>query len=96
MLRYTKDPQDKLDYGHRWQKWLRQDNGTVDVIVSSTWSRSGPDTALTIVDNYFDAQVTGVWLSGGTLNADYRVTNHIVTAAGREADRTMTVHIEEK
>jgi hypothetical protein len=37
-----------------------------------------------------------VWLSGGTEGVTYTVTCHIVTAAGREEDRTMTFTMEQR
>ena len=34
---------------------------------------------------------TTVWLSGGVAGQSYSVVNHIVTAAGREEDRTIKI-----
>lgn len=95
-MRVRKDPDAVLDYGFDWSAWLRQNNGSVDSITDSSWTVDGPDSDLTAGDDWVDTGVTGVWLSGGTVGATYRVTNHIITAAGREDDRTLAVRIEQR
>lgn len=96
MRRHTKDPQDVLDYGLKWKDWLKQYDGSTDSILSSAWSYTGPDEALTLDGDYLDDEVTGVWLSGGTVGKTYIVTCHVVTAGSREADRSMAIRIEQK
>lgn len=92
----TKDPQAKLDYGLDWALWLKQRDGTTDVISSAAWSVSGPDSALVTSNPYRDNTVTGVWLSGGTVGATYTATCHIVTVAGREDDRSLKVKVQQR
>jgi hypothetical protein len=92
----VKDPAAVLDYGLDWTQWLRQNDGSVDVIATSSWSISGPDSALVKRSQYGNTHMSGVWLSGGTVGADYLATCHIVTAAGREDDRSIRVHVEER
>ncbi len=87
----TKDAEAVLDYGINWESWLG-----VDTIVTSTWSVSGPDADLVIDSESESATVTALWLSGGTTGAKYIVTNHIVTAAGREDDRSISVSIQDR
>lgn len=88
-----KDPQAKLDYGWNWGGgWLLPG----DTITASTWTITGPDSALAQSAPWFDLRETGVWLTGGTIGASYKVTNHIVTAQGREDDRTLTVSVVQK
>ena len=78
-----KDPQAVLDYGFDWSDWL---NG--DVISTSSWQ---VETGITLDSYENTSQVTTAWLSGGSLGRRYTVTNHIVTAGGREDDRTIIV-----
>ncbi len=88
MAPYTKDPQAKNDYGYDWTKWLAG-----DTISSSTWA-SAP-TGLTQSNPTASTTNTTVWLAGGTVDTVYRVTNHIVTAAGRENDETFRIIVRE-
>ena len=87
-----KDPQEVLDYRVDWSDRLE----VGDVIVDSTWVRSGPDTALVLGVNSHDDSSTLLWLSAGTLGAEYRLTNHVTTQQGREMDATVRLKIREK
>lgn len=95
-MRVDKDPNAKLDFGLNWGPWLKQRDGTTDAISASTWTITGPDNTLTQADGWFEASETGVWLSGGTEGREYKAVNHIVTAAGREDDRTITVRVRQR
>ncbi len=95
----TKDPDSTLDYGFNWAGWLRSD----ETVVSSAWAVvSDDDDALTIGEDEYastnSGTVTKVWLSGGTLNATYRITNHIVTSSDppRIEDRSFTLKIKDR
>lgn len=89
MATYIKDPDAVLDYHLDWSGWL---DG--DTITTSTWA---VDTAgITIDSAGLEGGLATVWLSGGAVGQQYRVTNHIVTAAGRADDRTLTVSIRER
>lgn len=85
---FVKDPEAVLDYTIDWSAWLDD-----DTIVTSTW-----DVESGIVDDSDSntATTTTIWLSGGTLDTNYSLTNHIVTAADREDDRTIEVYISDK
>jgi len=88
---FDHDPDAKLDYGFDWNDkgWL----GT-DTINTSTWSITAIDpapdgaTPLTLSTPTHDTTTTTVWVDGGTAGKAYTITNHIVTAAGREDDRS--------
>jgi hypothetical protein len=86
--RFDKDPQAVLDYGTDWARWLND-----DTITASTWTV--PDGITKDSDSH-TATATVVWLSGGTAGKTYRVTNHIVTAAGRQDDRTLLIAVRER
>lgn len=82
-----KDPDAVLDYEFDWSDWL---NG--DTIASSTWE---VPSGITKDSDTSDDTSTTIWLSGGTAGQKYEITNSIVTAAGRENDRTMIVPVRE-
>lgn len=86
---HIKDPDAILDYPIDWSAWLED-----DTIATSEWVAH--DDGITIDNDTNTATVTVVWLSGGTVGERYRLTNHIVTAAGREDDRTISVRIRDK
>jgi hypothetical protein len=89
------DPSAVLDWGTNWSAWL----GT-DTISTSTWSVTETSpvgaTALTLATSTHDATTTTIWLSGGALDARYRITNRIVTAGGRTDDRSFYVTIKDR
>lgn len=85
---FDKDPQDKLDYGFDFTGFLGG-----DTITTSTWTAS-PD-GLTLSNMTHDATKTTVWLAGGTVGETYKLVNHIVTAAGREKERSFRITIKE-
>lgn len=84
----TKDPSSVLDYQLDWSAWLAGN----DTISTSTWSASG----ITIDSDANTSTSATVWLSGGVAGNKYRVTNRIVTAGGRTAERTIEVTCAER
>jgi hypothetical protein len=97
--RYTKDPEDELDYGWYWkQKWLPVD----DYITASVWAVAFADSEeqlgvddLTIDSSGFDVETgtTYVWLSQGVLNRKYIVTNTVSTFANRKKEKSFLLQI---
>lgn len=85
---FTQDPDAVLDYEWDWAAWL----GT-DTIASHTVTAA---TGLTVDSTEATTTTVTAWLSGGTVGQSYAVTCHIVTAAGREDDRTVTVTVLER
>ncbi len=85
---FTHDPDAVLDYLFDWSDWLG-----ADTIASHTVTAG---TGLTVDSSTATTTAVTVWLSGGSVGASYAVACHIVTAAGREDDRTVTVTIREK
>lgn len=92
MFNVVKDPDADLDYTIDWSAWLGS-----DVIATSTWTM--PDgSGIEMHDpslNPAKTQTT-VWLRGGTVGGPYRVANHIVTAAGRAEDRSLSVRVQSR
>lgn len=87
---YIKDPGAKLDYSVDWSEWL-EDIG--DTITTSTWVVTSGITQTTTSNTTTTATI---WLSGGTPGTIYQATNHIITAAGREDERTITVRVQDR
>ena len=85
---FTKSGAEVLDYAINWETWL---DG--DTISSSVWD---VDTGLTEDSESETSSVATVWLSGGTDNEIYQVTNQIVTAGGRTAERSFRLTIEDR
>jgi hypothetical protein len=82
-----KDPAAVLDYAVDWSEWLGS-----DAIVTSTWTAQG----VTVDSDEHDGRVATAWLSGGTAGQRATATNHVITAAGREDERTRTLHIMDR
>jgi len=86
---FTKDPDAVLDYAFNWSSWLADS----ETISSHTVT---PASGLTLdSSSESDGQVTA-WLSGGATGKDYEVTCNIVTNAGREDDRSITIQVRER
>lgn len=88
MTSYVKDPDAVLDYQIDWSAWLDS-----DTITTSEWIV--PDGIVKDSDSHTDTAAT-IWLSGGTLNTTYLVTNRITTAAGRTDDRTIRITVRDR
>jgi hypothetical protein len=85
---YIQDPDAVLDYQFDWADWLG-----ADTIASHTVTAA---TGLTVDSSTATSTAVRVWLSGGSVGASYAVTCHVVTAAGREDDRTVTITVQER
>jgi len=91
-VRFTKDPQAVADYKLDWSQWLP----TNDTIANSTFTVVDPGAQGVVVDDTaFTSTTATVWLSGGLAGVRYTVTNHIVTAGGREDDRSLRITVKE-
>lgn len=78
-----------LDYGFNWSSELE----VGETITSSTWSA---ETGITIESSSYTDTETLVWLSGGTVNSTYKVTNLIVTSASpTEIERSFYIQIKD-
>jgi len=99
---YIKDPDDVLDYEFNW---ATKDSYLNDGSASDTgWLQGDTITTSTVtvesgltLDSDSNNTVRAIaWLSGGTDGVDYTVTNRIVTAAARTADRSILVRVRPK
>lgn len=99
-----KDPDAVLPYSINWASEDGTNDGTAadtgwlqgDTIVTSTWTITGPDSTLTKGAGSDDGKTTTIVLSGGTAKRNYMATNHIVTAAGYEDDRSVTIQVRQR
>jgi len=85
---FAKDPDAVLDYQVDWSDWL-----DTDTISTSTWT---VPTGITKDSDTNTTTAATIWLSGGTAGTSYNIVNHIVTAAGREDDRTIIIKVRER
>ena len=86
---YVKDPADVLDYRFDWSQWL-----TVgESIQTSTVSA---DTGITIDSSSNTTDSVTVWLSGGSLGGNYRVSSKIETTMARTVERSIAIKVEER
>lgn len=89
---FVKDPQSVLDYKIDWSTWLAS-SSPADTISTSTWTVPSGITKDT--DSKTTTETT-IWLSGGTAGNKYALTNKIVTAGGRTAERTIYVTVRDR
>lgn len=95
----VKDPEDVLEYGFDWSARL----AAGETISTSTWTRTGGTAGGTItiaastsIAPAIEGGITRTKLSGGTIGQYHEITNHIVTSAGRERDRTAKIRIRSR
>lgn len=90
-MAYVKDPGEVKDYGFDWSAHL----GDVDTISTSAWVVATGLTEEVDPAASNTTTTTTIWLSGGTAGTEYRVTNHVVTAQGREFERSFYVNVQD-
>ncbi len=75
-----------LDYGFNWREngWLETD----ETITSSIWSVQ-PDSIALSRHQILQESITSVFVGGGVIGRQYRLTNTIVTSQGRADNRTI-------
>lgn len=83
------DPDSVLDWEWQFDDWLE----TGDSISSHT---ATAETGITVDSSDISGDSVVVWLSTGIVASTPGVTVHIVTAAGREVDRTVYFQVAER
>ena len=86
MTTYVKDPDGYVDYQYDWSRVL----ATGETIVTSVWT---VPTGLTSTTETQSTTTATIWISGGTLDAEYEISNRITTSAGRIYDYVFTLRI---
>lgn len=89
MTSFEKDPAALVDFSVDWSSWL----ATGETISTSEWT--APDGISTSAATSDDTTAT-VWLSGGTANSTYRVSNKISTSDSRVDERSFLVRVVER
>jgi len=85
---YNKDPTEVLDYTIDWETLL---DG--DTISTSEWD---VDTGITEDSESETTTLAIIWVSGGTVDKQYTLTNTIVTAGGRTRVRSIAINVIER
>jgi len=93
MTLLLKDPEAVLDYAVDWgAEYLG-----ADALTQSSWIVVPAEAGgLSIVSNRFDMLTSTVQVGGGIAGRLYRLTNHVVTAEGREDSRSIMLRIEKR
>jgi hypothetical protein len=88
-----KDPTAILDYEVDWgADYL--DN---DTLSASVWSVAPSEAGgVSIAASAFDATTASVTAAGGVSGRTYSLTNHVVTASGREDERSIVLRVEQR
>jgi len=89
MTRFLKDPDAVLDYGFDWSDWLADG----ETISTSTWT---VETGITKDSDSKSDTATIIWLSGGTVETTYMITNKIITSASRTDERSFQILMVQK
>jgi len=95
----VKDKDAVLDWGFDWNDpdavggpWLEAG----ETLTTSQWIvPDDPDGIVVDSDTHTDTTTT-VWLSGGTVNTVYLVTNRITTTGGRTDDRSWEIKVVDR
>jgi hypothetical protein len=82
---FVHGPNDALDYYVDWNPWLAG-----DTIVDSAWVVTG---VATIYDLAILGNLTQIWVKEATLDTLIDLTNHILTAEGREMEATLRLKV---
>ena len=90
---HLKDPGAVLDYAVDWgAEYLDGDTITSSSFAVEPVEAGG--AAITAMAN--DFAVATVTVAGGIAGRQYRVTNHVVMASGREDERTIVLRVEQR
>jgi hypothetical protein len=93
MTLLLKDPEAMLDYSVDWgAEYL-----SGDALAQSSWTVIPAETGgVSIVSDRFDLLVATAQVAGGVAGRLYRLTNHVVTAEGREDSRSIMLRVEKR
>jgi hypothetical protein len=97
---YVIDPDERLDFTFDWASFLADAGSPPDVIAQSSfaiasleaYSPTGPSLSGTTSDT----TSATVFVANARVGAIYRLTNRIVTGAGRIAERSISLRCEEQ
>lgn len=81
---FQKDPAAIREYGLEWKE------GLTDPIVASAWT---VPTGIVNQADDFTASVATIIVSGGTLDQDYELLNHVTFTSGQEDERSILIQV---
>ncbi len=93
------DPDETLDYTCDWSAWLDDGGSPSDTISTSSWAitpQEASPEAPTLSSESNTTNSATVFVSTCVRGALYQLTNRIVTAAGRTAERSITLRCESR
>lgn len=93
-MAYVKDPGDVKDYKIDWTSHLLVNGVAGDTVTVSTWVVQTGITQTTPAPSFTTTSTT-IWLTGGTAGSEYRITNHVTTAQGRQFERSFFVNVQD-
>lgn len=93
MSYYLKDPGAVLDYAVNWGLQYLDS----DTIATSSFTVDPVESGgAIVVSQDHDFQIATVTVGGGIAGRQYRVTNHVVLASGREDERMIVLRVEQR
>ena len=94
MTLLLKDPAAVLDYAIDWGADYLGDG---DLISQSDWSVDPEEPGgIAVVSNDFDDAISSVQAGGGIAGRLYRLSNRVVTQAGRTDERSIVLRVEKR
>lgn len=96
MADFIKDPQAVLDYKVDWAAPAAKGGPFLqdgETIATSTWT---VQAGITKGSDTKDSTSATVWVSGGTADTEYALTNTVTTSLGRTDKRTITLLVQAK
>ena len=102
MTTKIKDPNATLDYLFNWGDWLVPGDTIVSKVVTADAGLTVSSSAIVAGTDRDGVSVPSgavlVWITGGTLGAEYKVVCNVTTASAppRIDDRTMTFVIQQR
>jgi hypothetical protein len=93
------DPGETLDYTFDWSDSLDDGASPTDTIATSSWSitpQEASPTAPVLSNERQTANTATVFVAGAGFGRLYRLTNRIVTAQGRTAERSVVLQCEHR
>lgn len=94
------DPQETLDYTFDWSSFLDDTGSPSDTIGSSSWAISPQEAGSPsepVLASESNTTITAtVFVSNCAAGGIYQLTNAVVTAQGRTAERSITLRCEQR
>lgn len=93
------DPDEVLDYTCDWGPFVDDGGSPSDTITTSTWTitpQPGSPQLPDLSSSSNTVDTTTIFVTGAVYGQVYQLTNKIVTAQGRTAERSITLQCEHR